>query len=173
MTAVAPKSSLITSFETHVGSAAPTFGNPLTQGGRLRSIVAVSDVAAADSTADIIHVAPLFSSWRVDGIPVKCDALTSGTDYNLGLYSVTAGVAGAVAAESAYADAIDLSSAITKLPVDLLDQFRDIALGAQQVWADAGASSDGKNWYFLSWTLITPGSAAGQIATRIRYVDGT
>jgi hypothetical protein len=167
MAAVAPKAALITAFET-LGSNAPTFNNPLTFGGRLRSIVSVTDIAAADSTADICHVTPLYSSWRIDGIPVKCDALTSGSDYNLGLYTT----AGVDVDENVYGDAIDLSSAITSLPIDALDEIRDIALGAQAVWADAGASADTRKWYYLSWTLITPGSAAGQIVTRVRYVDG-
>ena len=167
MTAVAPKASLITNFETLGGSAA-VYANPLTFGGRLRSIVSVTDIAAADSTADICHVTPLYSSWRIDGIPAKCDAITAGTSYDLGLYTTAA----VVVDVDAYASAVDFSSAITTLPVDLLDEARDIALGAQTVWADAAATTDSRKFYYLSYTLNTPGSAAGQIVTRVRYVDG-
>lgn len=167
MTAVAPKAALVTAYET-IGSSSPTFANPLTFGGRLRSIVSVTDIAAADSTADICHITPVYSSWRLDAIRVKCDALTSGTDYNLGLYTTAA----VDVDENVYGDAIDLSSAITTLPIDALDEIRDIALGAQAVWADAAAPSDSRRFYYLSWTLITPGSAAGQIVTRVHYVDG-
>lgn len=167
MAAVAPKAALITAYET-IGTSSPSFATPLTFGGRLRSIVSVTDVAAADADNDVFHVTPVYSSWRIDGIPVKCDAITSGTDYNLGLYTT----AGVDVDENVYGDAQTFATAITSLPVDLLDEIRDIALGAQAVWADAGASADTRRFYYLTYTAITVGSAAGQIVTRVRYVDG-
>lgn len=174
MAAVTPKAALITAYET-MGTSSPTFATPLTFGGRLRSIISITDVAAADSDADVFHVTPVFASWRIDSIRVKCDAITSGTDYNLGLYSTAA----ADVDENVYGDAVNLATAITSLPIDVLDEIRDIALGAQAVWADAGAASlaaslaqAGRGWYYLTWTAITVGSAAGQIATRVHYVDG-
>lgn len=174
MTAVAPKSSLITAYESR-GLGAPSFGNPLVQGGRLRGIVAVTDVAAADSDADLFHVCPVFTSWRIDGIPVKCDAITAGSAYELGLFSITSAYVAAAVDADCYATAFDMSTAITKLPVDLREEALDIALAAQAVWQDptGGASADPKTWYYLTYTGTTVGSAAGQIVTRVRYVDGS
>jgi hypothetical protein len=167
MAAVAPKAALITAYET-LGTSSPTFANPLTFGGRIRSIVSVTDVAAADSDADVFHVCPVYSSWRLDSIRVKCDAITSGSDYNLGLYTTAA----VDVDENVYADAQTFATAITSLPVDLIEEIRDIALAAQAVWADAGATEDSRRFYYLTYTAITVGSAAGQIATRVHYVDG-
>ena len=167
MAAGTPKAALITAYET-LGTASPTFANPLTFGGRLRSIVSVTDVAAADVDTDIYHVTPVYSSWRLDAIRAKCDAITAGTAYDLGLYT-TAAVVNDV---DYYATNVDFSSALTTLPVDLLDEARDIALGAQAVWADAAATADSRRFYYLSYTADTVGSAAGQIVTRVHYVDG-
>ena len=104
----------------------------------------------------------------LDAIRAKCDAITAGTAYDLGLYT-TAAVVNDV---DYYATNVDFSSALTTLPVDLLDEARDIALGAQAVWADAAATADSRRFYYLSYTADTVGSAAGQIVTRVHYVDG-
>lgn len=172
MAAVAPKSSLITAFETRQ-TAAPSLLTPLTFGGRLRSILAVTDVAAADSNADTFQITPLYTSWRIAHIWTKCDAITAGTAYELGLNSVTAAFVTAVIDADCYATAWDPSSAITSLPVDLKNEALDIALNAQAVWQDptGGASTDPKAWYYLAWTATTVGSAAGQIVCSISYVQ--
>lgn len=168
MTAVTPKAALVTAYET-LGGASASFASALTFGGRVRSIVSVTDIAVADSNGDIFHVTPIYSSWRLDRILVKNDAITGGTSYDLGIYT-TAGVAVAV---HEYASAVDMSTARTSSPIDLLDEDRDIALGAQAVWADAGQSSDPGTWYYLSYTANTAGSGAGQIVTRVHYVKST
>lgn len=167
MTAVAPKALLITNFET-LGSSGGLYSSPLTFGGRLRGIISVTDVAAADSDADIFHVAPIYSSWRINAIPIKNDAITAGTSYDLGLYTTAA----VVVDVDAYGSAIDMSSARTTAYFDGLDEARDIALGAQQVYSDAAATTDSRKFYYASYTANTVGSAAGQIVTRFSYVDG-
>ena len=170
MAAVAPKSSVITAFETRL-TAAPSTLTPLTFEGRLREIVAVTDVAAADSDADIFYIAPVHSSWRISEIPVACDAITNGTAFELGLYSVTAAYVAAVIDIDCYAASQTMATAITTLPADYKYKTLDIALAAQQVWQDptGGASSDPRTFYYLTWTATTVGTAAGQIMTRIRF----
>ena len=170
MAAVAPKSSVITAFETRQ-TAAPSLLTPLTFEGRLREIVAVTDVAAADSDADTFMIAPVHSSWRISEIPTACDAITNGTAYELGLYTVTAAYVTAVLDIDCYASAQTMASAITTSPIDLKYEALDIALAAQQVWQDptGGASSDPRTFYYLAWTATTVGTAAGQIMTRIRF----
>lgn len=171
MAAVAPKSSVITAFETRQ-TASPSMLTPITFDGRLREIVAVTDVAAADSDADTFMIAPVFSSWRISEIPVTCDAITGGTAYDLGLYTVTAAFVTAALDVDCYATDQTMASAITTLPVDLRHEALDIANAANAVWQDptGGASADPRTWYYLAWTADTVGTAAGQIMTRIRYV---
>lgn len=173
MAAVAPKSSLITAFETRQ-TAAPSLLTPLTFESRLREIVAVTDVAAADSDADTFQVSPVFSSWRISEILVTCDAITSGSAYEVGLNSVTAAFVTAVIDADCYAATQTMATAITMLPIDVGFKTRDIAVAAQQVWQDptGGASTDPRAWYYLAYTATTVGSAAGQIMTRIRYAKG-
>lgn len=174
MTAVTPKATSVLNYETR-GVGAATFNDPITFGGRLRAIISVTDIAAADSDADIWHVAPVYSSWRIDSMPTKCDAITGGTSYELGLYTISAAFAAAALDIDCYATHVDFSTAITSLPVDLKNEALDIALNAQRIWQDptGGASSDPKTWYYLSYTATTAGSGAGQIVTSIRYVDGS
>jgi hypothetical protein len=172
MVAVAPKSSLITAFETR-RTGAPSLLTPLTFGGELKSIVAVTDVAAADSDGDTFMIMPVFSSWRLDAILMKCDAITNGTAYDLGLYSVTAAFVTAAIDVDCYATDQTMASAITTLPVDLKNEALDIALNAQAVWADGSLTSDPKAWQYLAYTADTVGTAAGQIQTTAYYVDAT
>lgn len=170
MVAVAPKSSVITAFETRQTSA-PSFLTPLTFEGHLREIVAVTDVAAADADADTFQIAPVHSSWRISEMPVTTDAITNGTAYELGLNSVTAAFVTAVIDADCYATAQTMATAITTLAIDCAFEARDIANAANQVWQDptGGASSDPRTWYYLAWTATTVGTAAGQIMTRIRF----
>lgn len=172
MAAVAPKSSLITAFETR-GTAAPSMLTPLTFGGKLRSIIAVTDVAAADSDADTFQIMPVFSSWRMAHIFTKTDAITAGTAYELGLNSVTAAFVTAVIDADCYATAQTMATAITALPVDLKNEALDIANNAQAIWQNptGGASADPQAFYYLAWTATTVGSAAGQIVVDAHYVE--
>lgn len=172
MVAVAPKSSLITAFETR-RTAAPSMLTPLTFGGKLRSIIAVTDVAAADSDADTFMIMPVFSSWRIAHIFTKTDAITSGTSYDLGLYTATASFVTAVLDVDCYATAQTMATAITALPIDLKNEALDIALNSQAVWQDptGGASADPGVFYYLAWTANTVGSAAGQIVVDAHYVE--
>lgn len=170
MAAVAPKSSVITAFETRL-TAAPSMLTPLTFEGRLREIVAVTDVAAADSDADTFMIAPVHSSWRLSEALVTNDEITNGSAYELGLYKVTAAYVTAVLDIDCYAASQTMATAITTLGADYSFKTRDIAVAGQQIWQDptGGASADPRTFYYLAWTATTVGTAAGQIMTRVRY----
>jgi hypothetical protein len=170
MTAVAPKAALVTAFESQ-GTSAATFASPLTFGGRVRSIVSVTSVAAADSDLDIFHVTPVYSSWRIDRILSKNTAITAGTAYECGLYQ-TSLFSTAVVDIDVYAATQTFAVAIATLPLDLVEQVRALTTSAQAVWQDAAATADTRRWYYLSYTATTAGTAAGTISTRVHYVDG-
>lgn len=161
--AVADKSNAITNFENAVRNQP---NHALTVGGRIKSIRQVSTVAAADDDGDVLYVCPIHSSWSLCHIWLLNDAITSGTDYDLGLYDED----GNVVDVNAYADAVDMSSARVD-GLDVLNEIRDIANIEQQVWQDAGQSSDPGVWYYLVWTGVTIGSGAGDIVTAVEYVE--
>jgi hypothetical protein len=136
-------------------------------GGLLHVAMATVEVAAADDNNSVYRFARLPSNARVVSMRVFCDAITAGTDYNVGLYQ-TAANGGAVVDDNCYADAVDLSSAITT-GTEIAFEGRGIELIGQQVWADAGLSADSNTEYDVCATGITVGSAAGTISLAVAY----
>ncbi len=96
------------------------------------------------------------------------DAITAGTDYNIGLYTQDGAGVLTDKDENAYADAVDMSSARaawTSLMHEILDQ----ASVKKQVFEDAGDSADGGEFFYLALTAVTVGSAAGTISVQVFY----
>jgi hypothetical protein len=140
-------------------------------GAVVREQVGTVEIAAADDNNSVYRVGRVHSSWRVSEIMRFNDAITTGTDYNVGLYE-TAENGGAAKDENLFADAISLASASA---VGVNDTFE--ALGVENiektVWEALGESSDPDRWYDLAYTGITVGSGAGTLSVRTRYVAGT
>lgn len=158
-----------TSIDNFEGNA--KFNNKQLYLSRCKEIVEVLEVVAADSDGDVLLVCPIHSSWRIVDIMVMNDAITSGTDYDIGIHKTTA-EGGTVVDANAYADAVDMSSARTAW-TSVGFEIRGIEKAEQQVWQDAGLSSDPQEWYYLSITAVTVGSADGTIAVRVIVADGS
>jgi hypothetical protein len=126
-------------------------------------------VAAADDNDSLYFVLPLRSSWSVKHIWTYCDAITSGSDWNVGLYTTAA--TPVVVSENCYADAQDLSTAITKLPVDLAYQARNITAVNNRVYQDGGVTTEPNVWYWLTFKGVAVGSAAGDITVVVHYTE--
>lgn len=123
--------------------------------------VGATAVAAADtdlSTYLLLKGVP--SSF----VPVKgtifCDAITSGTDFNIGLHNTKTGV---VVDDNLFADAIDLSSA-SKV-VDGLENIGIEDIGALKSIAEllGLTPTTAESSYDIVLTGITVGSAAGDV----------
>lgn len=139
--------------------------------GRLHEKVATVEVAAADDTASVYRMARVHSSWRISELTMFNDAITSGASFDLGLYR-TAEDGGAVVDANAYADAVTLVSASLS-GVQLLFEggsAKGVEKIEQCVYQDAGLTTDPNLWYDLCFTGNTPGSGAGTISLRTRYV---
>ena len=138
-------------------------------GGTLREIVATVEIAAADSDNHEYRLARVHSSWRISEIIRYNDAITSGADFDVGLYTVDGG---AVVDANLFADAISLTSASV---VGVRDQYEieDIADAEKRIWEQLGLSTDPNLYYDLTYTGITVGSGAGTLTVHVRYVDGT
>ena len=110
---------------------------------------------------------PLHSSWSVKDIRLLNDAITVGTDYNLGLYTQADGVI-TDKDENCYADAVDMSSARLDW-ASIKHEILDVANVKKRVFEDAGDAADGDEFYYLALTAITVGSAAGTISVQVLY----
>ena len=137
-----------------------------TEGRAKRSSATVS-VAAADDDTSAYYMLPVHSSWSIKHIWVYNDAITSGTSYDVGLYTTAA--TPVVVDVDAYGSAIDMSSARTSAPIDAAFEARNITAVNQKVWEDAGSSTDTNRWYWLTLYANTVGSAQGDITLIVEY----
>lgn len=142
-------------------------------GGRTVTIAGTFEVAAADDDGSIYKLAKL----PANAIPVKaeifCDAITSGTDYDLGLYNED----GTVADKDILADGLDMSSAAAitapKNGLANLGGADPLAAYGKKLWELLGLTVDTKKpAYILALTANTVGSAAGTISYRLTYILG-
>lgn len=156
---------------TNADATPPSMNDLNITGGRLREIVSTVEVAAADDDNSLYRVARVHSSWRISSIEIFNDAISSGTDFNLGLYATAADGAAAVD-DNVYGDAISMASARV-VPLDATFEARGVELMEQEVWQDAGLSSDTGVWYDITLIGITVGTAAGTLSFRIKYVSKT
>ena len=136
--------------------------------GQLIVAVGTLEVAAADDNNSVYRLARVPSGARIHRIELLTDAITGGTDYNLGLYK-TAINGGAVVDDNLFGDALDLSSGNT-VPVEVTFDQLDKADIEKRVWTLLGLSADPHTEYDLALIGITAGTGAGTISLRLEYV---
>lgn len=159
------KSTAITAFDSGSGDVMTT---SRLDGGVLRESVGVVEVLAADDNNSVYRFVRVPSSVRVTEILIWSDAITSGTDYNVGVWD-TADNGGVVVDDNLFADALDLSSA--KAGVSILHATLDVANGEKTLWQALGLTADPKKDYDICLIGIAVGSAAGTIKLVVRYID--
>ncbi len=126
----------------------------------VRAVGAVAVAAADDDTSTYLLIQNVPSSFVPVALTIMCDAITAGTDYNIGVANSETGV---VVDDNLFADAIDLSSA--SRTVDGLENVDIADLGALKSIAEllALTPSTALSRYDIVLTGITVGSAAGDI----------
>lgn len=138
-----------------------------------RKMVATFEVAAADSDGSIYRVFKgLNPNIVVTNILVGNDAITSGTDYDIGLYGVLDyDNVGAVVNANVFADGLNLSSAhVSGSELSGISNV-DVANRGKRLYEIAGHTSITKlPGYDLAVTANTVGSAAGTITVLLEYV---
>lgn len=120
-------------------------------------------VAAADDDGSVYRVARAPSSARYYGVQITNSAITSGTDYDLGLYR-TAKDGGAVVVKDCLVDGRTMASAVatpTGLPLTSYLSF------GKRLWEIAGLAADPQCDFDICWTANTVGSADGTIVTQV------
>jgi len=138
--------------------------------GKLRTSVGTVEVAAADDNGSVYRFVRLPSGARVQSIRIFCDAITSGTSYDCGIYRTAADGGAAVDVDS-FASAVDLSSAITT-GTEIRFEAADIAQVEKRLFEQAGValSADPYVQYDICLTANTVGTAAGTISLIVHWV---
>lgn len=138
-------------------------------------MVATEETAVADDDGSIYR---LWKNVPSDLIPVRIeiynDAITGGTDYDLGFYNTTTGgVAGAVIDKEKLASTLDMSSGAARgSPKDGLENV-DINEVRERIYELAGDTLDDHELgYDIALTANTVGSAIGTISAIGWFVQG-
>ena len=145
--------------------AAGTFADAAFNGGT-RTVLVTFEVAAADDDGSIFRLAKINSSEVLLRAILMCDAITGGTDYDLGIYEVTTPAgSGAVVDKDIFMDGQTFASA-TKT----IDGLQTVAIENRvlnvtdllNVVNTTTLKDSGKS-YDIALTANTVGSAAGTI----------
>lgn len=138
-------------------------------GARKFQKVTTFEVAAADDDGSIYRVATIPSNACITNILIRNDAVTGGTDYDVGVYKTT--TSGAVVDADYFGDGLDLSSGhasgselsgISALPVEDSSKRLYEMLGV--------TLANSEDVYDIALTANTVGTAAGTVVTIIEYL---
>lgn len=166
MAVVNTKSTLV----TNADASPSTMSGVVVSGGRRRSMVATLEAVSGDSIGSTYRMFRVSSQWRIAEIVLYCDAITTCAA-DVGLYNVpgTGSADGSVVDADAYASAQSLASAITT-GTNVAFEARNVDKIANQVWQDAGLTSDSGKQYDLALTLTAAAGSAGTISVELVYV---
>lgn len=136
--------------------------------GKIVGLTTTFEIAAADDDGSVYR---LFKEVPANWIPylggavLACDAITAGTDFDLGVYAV--GVGGAAVDADCLMDGQTLASASRTL-----DPYQTIAIDAvgQPLWELAGQASNPSGGYDIALTGNTVGSAAGTVSIALPFL---
>ena len=130
--------------------------------GVLRVAQGTVALAAGDSTDnDIVMLAPIPSNASITALKIASDTLGGSCTFNVGLYTT----GGTVVDEDVYATLVADEGTMTDVRSEA-----DITTVGQQVWEDAGASSDPGGYYYVAVTFSATGGTAGDMSFVIEYV---
>ncbi len=152
---------------TNADATPKVANNSYIENGKMRVSVGTVEVAAADDDASVFRFVRIPSGARVHSIRVFCDALTSGTSFDCGIYKNSAD-GGAVVDVDSFASAVDLSTAITA-GTEIRFEAADIAQIEKRMFEQAGVAlaADPFLEYDICLTANTIGSAAGTISLAV------
>ena len=132
--------------------------------GVLRVAQGTIALAAGDSTDDdIVMLAPIPSNASITALQVAADGLGGSCTFNVGLYQTD----GTVVDEDFYATSVaDGTTAVA----DLRTEAANINTIGQQLWEDAGATTDPGGYYYVAVTFNATGGTLGDMSFIIHYV---
>jgi len=135
-------------------------------GGGIQTILQTFEIAAADDDASIFRLARIKAGDILLRATIMCDAITSGTDYDLGLYQITTGgVNGAVLDKDIFMDGQTFASAsktIDGLQTVAIENRVKSVVDLHNTVSSASVANSGQE-YDIALTANTIGSAAGTV----------
>lgn len=126
------------------------------------------EVAADDGNGDTFVVGIISGNDRPSDIRVFNDAITAGTDYDLGVYlwDAESRTLGAAVDADLFADGLNLSSATDATFALSAPDIANIGKTVHELLEAASITTNAnEDQYALVWTGNTVGSAAGTITT--------
>jgi hypothetical protein len=135
-------------------------------GGNTQVITQTFEIAAADDDASIFRLARIKAGDILLRATIMCDAITGGTDYDLGLYQISQnGVAGAVLDKDIFMDGQTFASAtktIDGLQTVAIENRVKPVLDLHNTVNSASVANSGQE-YDIALTANTIGTAAGTV----------
>lgn len=141
------------------------------KGGRIRTIIKTFEVAAADTDGFIYRILEIPSSAVITAIQLSCDAITGGTDYDIGVYN-TQKRGGAVVSKDCLLDGQTMATALRNANGFLnpnIDSLHKELWEHASTKASLSLTADPSITYDLAVTANTVGSADGTITLVISY----
>ena len=142
----------------------------LTSGDKIVVMVNTEEIAAADDDGSVYR---FFKNVPANLIPVEitvaCDAITSGTDFDLGLYKPNLG---AVVDKDVLMDGQTLGSALTRATGHQLGLANVNIADAGKTLATLSAQTDPDQAYDIALTANTVGSGAGTVTIIAKFIQG-
>lgn len=136
--------------------------------GSLRRMVISFEVAAADDNDSIYRLAQMSAHDIITNVLIGNDAITNGTDYDLGFYDVESG---AVVDKDELLDGGDLSSAHASGAELSGISAVDVANRGKPIWELLGLTANTKKHaYDLALTANTVGTVDGTVTVIIDYI---
>lgn len=132
-------------------------------------MVATVEVAVADDDGSVYRLfKSIPSTYIPTEITIACDAITDGTDYDLGLYKV----GGVVVDKDVLMDGQTMASALTRATGHQLGLAAVNIDGVRKTLGVLSAQTDIYPAYDIALTANTVGSAAGTITVIAKFVQG-
>ena len=137
-----------------------------TNGAKFQTIIETVEIASGDDNGSKYRVARLQANAVIKEIKILCDAITGGTDYDLGIYEIPETNDGAVIDKDCFMDGQTLASASKTI-----NGFNavDIANYGKQIWELAGISEATSKAVDIVLTGNTVGSANGTVTVQVTY----
>jgi len=141
-------------------------GEIVTNGAKLRFIRETVEIAAADDDGSKYRLARIPANAVIKEATIACDAITGGTDFDLGFYDIPSKNSGAVIVKDCLMNGQTLASASRTI-----DGLQSVAIENLQkkAWEIASLSADPKKLVDVVLTGNTVGTAAGTVTLTLVY----